>query len=91
MTLKEMERKAQEIKELIRMKEELEAEIEAAQNELKGELEAQGVDMMTAGAYKISWKTVTSSRMDTTALKKELPELAAHYMKQTTTRRFLIN
>jgi len=41
--------------------------------------------------YKVSWKTFTSTRVDTTALKKELPDIAAYYTKQTTTRRFSIN
>ena len=46
---------------------------------------------LIAGAYKVNWKTFKSSRVDTTALKKELPDIAAHYTKQTTARRFSIN
>lgn len=47
-------------------------------------------ETVTAGAYKISYKPATSSRIDTTALKKALPEIAAQYMRTTTTRRFTI-
>ena len=47
-------------------------------------------EQITAGAFKITWKSVTSSRLDTTALKKALPEVAARFMKQTTSRRFTI-
>ena len=32
-------------------------------------------------------KPVTSARLDSSALEKELPEIAARFMKQTTTRR----
>ncbi|MBE5810333.1 MAG: hypothetical protein E7318_05280 [Clostridiales bacterium] len=48
-------------------------------------------ELLTAGAYKVSWKTFTSSRVDTTALKKALPDIAAQFTKQTTARRFSIN
>ena len=48
-------------------------------------------ELLTAGAYKVSWKTFTSSRVDTTALKKSMPEIAQQFTKQTTSRRFAIN
>lgn len=34
---------------------------------------------------------ITSSRLDSTALKKALPEIASQFTKQTTARRFSIN
>ena len=78
-----------EILDLKRMREELDAEITALEDSIKA---AMGEDeLLTAGAYKVSWKTFTSSRVDTTALKKELPDIAAHYTKKTTARRFSIN
>ena len=54
-------------------------------------IEQEDEELLTAGAYKVSWKTFTSSRVDTTALKKALPEVAAAYTKTTTGRRFSIN
>ena len=84
-----MEAKVHELMELKRMKEELEAEIAAAEDAIKAIMGDQ--ELMTAGAYKVSWKTFTSSRGDTTALKKALPEVAAAYTKTTTGRRFSIN
>lgn len=48
-------------------------------------------DTLLAGPFKVTWKAVTSSRLDSTALKKALPEIATRFMKQTTTRRFSIN
>lgn len=91
MTIKELEKKAAEIKELERMKEELEAEISTMVDEVKAEMTEMGTDSVIAGAFKISWKTIVSSRLDTTALKKALPEVAARFMKETSSRRFLIN
>ena len=43
-----------------------------------------------AGEYKITRKAVTSSRIDTAALKKALPDLAQQFTKTTTARRFCI-
>ncbi len=89
MSIKEIESKAQELQELKRMKEELEAEIEAAQDEIKAAMGDQ--EAITAGAYKITWKAVTSSRLDGKALKAALPEIAARFTITSTARRFCIN
>ena len=81
--------KITELMELKRMRDELDAEIQAAEDEIK---QAMGDDdTLLAGPFKVTWKTITSSRLDITALKKALPEIAARFMKQTTTRRFSIN
>ena len=84
-----MESKVKELIELRRMKEEIEAEITAAEDEIKGVMGEE--ETLLAGAFKVSWKTFTSSRLDSTALKKALPEIAARFTKQTTARRFSIN
>ena len=84
-----MEAKVKELMELKRMKEELEAEIAMAEEAIKAVMGEE--ELLTAGAYKVSWKTFTSSRIDTTALKKALPDVAAAYTKTTTARRFAIN
>ena len=81
--------KITELMELKRMRDELDAEIQAAEDEIK---QAMGDDdTLLAGPFKVTWKAVTSSRLDSSALKKALPEIAARFMKQTTTRRFSIN
>ena len=84
-----MEIKVKELLELKRMKEELEAEIAATEDEIKRVMGDE--ETLFAGAFKVYWKTFTSSRIDTTALKKALPDVAAAYTKQTIARRFSIN
>ena len=84
-----MEAKVKELMELKRMKEELEAEIAAAEDEIKSVMGEE--EILNAGVFKVTWKAVTSSRLDSTALKKALPEIAERFMKQTTTRRFCVN
>ena len=83
-----MEAKVKELMELKRMKEEIEAEIAAAEDEIKKVMGDE--ETLIAGAFKVDWKTVISSRIDTTALRKALPEIAEKFMKQTTTRRFCV-
>ena len=83
-----MEATIHELMELKRMKEELEAEIAAAEDAIKAVMGDE--ELLTAGAYKVSWSNVTSTRLDTTALKKALPDVAAAYTKTTTVRRFSV-
>ena len=83
-----LEPKIKELMELRRMKEELDIEIASIEDELK---QAMGnEETLIAGPFKIDWKTVVSSRINTTALKKALPDIAERFMKQTTTRRFCV-
>ena len=89
MSINEIKAKAEELKELKAMQEELAAEISAIENEIKAAMGDQ--EQIIAGGYKITWKTVTTSRLDSAALKKALPDIAAKFMKQTTSKRFCIN
>lgn len=81
--------KVTELQELKRMQEELSATIESITDEIKSAMGEQ--EELSAGAFRITWKPVTTSRIDTTALKKELPDVAARYLKTSTTRRFCVN
>ena len=83
-----MEAKVKELMELKRMKEELETEITAMEDEIKSVMGDE--ETLLAGAFKVDWKTVITSRIDTAALKKVMPEIAERFMKQTTTRRFCV-
>ena len=78
-----------ELLELKRMREELEAEITTLEDSIKAAMGDE--ELLTAGAYKVTWTTFTSNRLDTTALKRALPEVAARFMKTTTSRRFSVN
>lgn len=77
-----------ELAQYIRMQEEAAAMVESLKDQLKERLTAAGVESLAGSEHKATYKTVTSSRVDTTALKKDLPEIAARYTKTTTARRF---
>ena len=89
MSTRTLESTIHEILDLKRMREELDAAITALEDSVKAVMGDE--ELLTAGAYKVSWKTFTSSRVDTAALKKALPEVAAQSTRQTTARRFSIN
>ena len=90
MSTQEISSKVQELRELSRMREELDAEITAIQDVLKAQMDAQGVDSLTGSDYKITWKRVTSSRLDGKAFKAAMPEIAQRFTMETTVRRFCV-
>lgn len=77
-----------ELAEYIRMQEEAAAMVESLKGQLKAHMAAAGVESLAGSEHKATYKAVTSSRVDTATLKKELPEVAARYTKTTTTHRF---
>ena len=90
MSMNELESKVAELRELRRMADELAAEITATEDTLKAYMTANGADELHGASFKITWKEVTSSRLDGKALKEAAPELWQRFTKQTTTRRFIV-
>ena len=82
--------KIRELRELRRMADEIAAEIDAIQDAIKAHMTAQQLDTLTGTDWKVTYKPVTSRRIDTTALKKALPDIAEQYTKTTTARRFIL-
>lgn len=88
MSINEMERKARELRQLQALIEEAQQEAETIKDAIKA---AMGdAEEIRAGEYRITWKPITSSRIDTTALKKALPDLAAQFTKTSAVRRFSV-
>lgn len=77
-----------ELAEYIRLGEEVAANIEALKDVLKAYMQETGKDVLTGTEHKASYKAVTSSRIDTTALKKDLPDIVTAYTRTTETKRF---
>ena len=89
MSINEMEVKARELRQLQALIEEAQAEAEAIKDALKAAMGDS--ESVQAGEYRITWKAVTSSRIDTSALRKALPDVAERFTKETVTRRFMIS
>ena len=86
----ELSQKVQELRELRRMADELSAEIEAAQDAIKAHMTALSVDTLTGTDYRITWKSVTSSRFDSKSFKADHADLYSAYSKPSTSRRFIL-
>ena len=88
MSIFEMEQKIRELRQLQALIEEAQAEAEEIKDTIKAVM--GDTETLSVGEYKVTWKTVKSSRLDTAALKKALPEVAERFTKETTSRRFCV-
>lgn len=88
MNIKDIEAKARELRQLQVLIEEAQEEAEALLDAIKAAMGDS--ETVQAGEYKITWKPVTSIRIDTRALKEALPDVAERFKKETTVRRFTV-
>ena len=79
-----------ELKSLKIMAKELADEIAKLETSLKTEMESRQTEKMTIDVFTLSYITVVTHRIDTTAIKKELPDIAARYTKESSSKRFTI-
>ena len=66
------------------------AELEAIKAQVTAEMDRRGVSQMDAGTHRIRLQQVTISRLDSKALRAAVPDLAARFIRQSTTRRFTV-
>ena len=88
MSTTELEMKIRELRQLQQLIEEAQAEAETIKDANKAHMGDS--ETAYAGEYKITWKPVTTVRIDTTALKRAMPEVAQAFTRQATTRRFTL-
>lgn len=89
MSEKELIAKARLLRKVQKQIEEAREKEEALKEEFKAYM--GDAEELKAGEYRISWKKVTSVRLDMAALKKALPEVAAAFTKESVSRRFSIS
>ena len=77
-----------ELAQYTRMAEEIAATVDSLKDTLKKYMEENQLETLTGNEHKATYKTVTSSRIDTTALKRNDPDLAEKYTKTTEIKRF---
>ena len=86
--------KIKELKDLEQMQTELKTEIETIKDELKSILVEQDTEELivntTDEVHIIRYTTVLSQRLDSTQLKKKLPEIYTAYLKHVSSKRFSI-
>ena len=90
MTTFEIAKKAKKHREIQAMIRELEREADVIKKELTDAMDDMNVDIIHTDIFTLRWKMHTSSRVDTKALKKELPDIADRYTVKTEVKRFQI-
>ncbi|MBQ6298665.1 MAG: hypothetical protein IJK81_13455 [Selenomonadaceae bacterium] len=71
--------------------ERLQENIDALTEKIKVEMDAREVDTLTGSDWKVTYKLVTQNRLDSAALKRELPDVAARYNKVSSYKRFVLS
>ena len=88
MSTHELENKVRELRQLQALIDEAQAEADAIRDAIKAHMGDS--EELRAGEYRIIWKAVKATRIDTTALKKALPDVAQAFTRETVTRRFCV-
>lgn len=80
-----------ELAQYIRMQEEISETVEGLKDQIKAYMKENSLETLASDEHKATYKTVTSSRIDTTAFKKAFPSIAEQFTKTTTSSRFTFN
>ncbi len=88
MDRKEINAKFKELAELKMMEEEIKAEKEALEKELKEYMESSAIDTLIGDEHKATFKEVVSNRFDSTAFKKDHADMYKAYQKPSASMRF---
>ena len=88
MSINELEMKCRELRQLQALIDEAQAEAETIKDAIKAAMGCQ--EAVQAGEYRITCKAIKTARLDATALKKALPDVAAAFTEETTVRRFSV-
>ena len=89
MDKKALEALARQYKQYKRMSEEVQAELDKLADAIKAQVSA-GVPVIV-GEYKISLANVTQARIDGAALRRDYPDVAEAYSKDSSYQRLIIS
>lgn len=86
--MKEFEKLCNEYRENKRLIEELEAMNDSIRDDIIALM--KGREIVIEGSTKAIYKSVTSSRLDSKALKESYPDIVTAYTKETSYKRFTV-
>ncbi|MCC8059667.1 MAG: hypothetical protein LIO81_02325 [Clostridiales bacterium] len=90
MTARQIKNRIEKLDAIAARQKALEEQAEAIRNEIKADMEAKGVDEISAFGRIARWKGIISSRLDSKALKAALPDVYNQFTKETYARRFTV-
>ena len=80
-----------ELAQYLRMQDEIAETVEGLKDQIKAYMQQNRLETLASDEHKATYKTVTSSRIDTAAFKKAFPSMAEQFTKTTTSQRFTFN
>ena len=89
MTERQIANRIKKLEELEAQLDTITAQIDALKGEIKAEMAER--EELTACGYVVHYTHVITNKLDTTRIKKELPDLYSKYIKQVFSRRFSIS
>ena len=91
MSTTELTAQIESLRALEELIEEAKAEAETLRDAIKQEMLNRDTEELAAGQYIVRWTSVLSTRFDSTAFKKVMPDVYKAYTKQVASRRFSIS
>lgn len=88
MSERQIVNRIKKLQELEAQRDALNDQIDALKEEIQSQMQDQ--EEMRASNFVVRWPHVVTNRLDTTRIKKELPDIYSKYIKTTCSRRFSI-
>lgn len=91
MSINELENCIEKMQEWERFASEAQAEADAIRDTIKAEMLDRNTEELQAGRFIIRWTSILTSRFDSAAFKKAMPDVYKAFLKQSASRRFTIS
>ena len=89
-TMKELNKKVHELKELKMTVEHLNEKIKDIENDIKAEMTERNEYELHGSDWKITWKEVSTNRFNQSNFKSAHPDLFEQFLVESSSRRFLL-
>lgn len=90
MTNRQIDNRCKKLADLEAQIKALTAAADAIKAEIKADMDADALEEIDTGKYKVRYKLVESMRLDSKALKKDLPDVYSLYSRVSTCKRFTV-
>lgn len=91
MSINELEIRIEKMQEWENLAAEAAAEAELIRDTIKAEMIDRNTEELQAGRFIIRWTSILTSRFDSTAFKKAMPDVYKAFLKQSASKRFTIS
>lgn len=90
MTERQIENRVKKLKAIEKQRKDLEAQEKALKEEIKRDMESNGLEELKTKNFIIRWKEIISNTLDSKALKATFPDICEQFTKQSASKRFTI-